>query len=637
VTSQRKVRRLIVWGARVAVFAVVAGTAVVVVSRFMTENELLGESREAYHQANYARAADAARSRLESDSNDIEALRLLARSSARLGRNDLAFSLYINRIKTPQMQTEDFFLLGQIFARAGNSTMAIRVWQDEVKAHPDHPEILDSLARLAGSVNRSEEGAVAAERLSKIPGWEARGFLILGTCRTLIDDYAGGIAAFEKGLAIDPEARGAPFPVSEYRKALARNLLRLGRPAEARRWLAPVVAKGSDPEASWIQSRVEIQEGKFPEAEAAAVRAGSYREDHPKEPDPSPFVGMAKCRACHTKIAADYRTTRHARTFYHGKSLLDLSLPDRPLADPDDPKVTHGIEREGGQLRVSTNSSDTTARLLVEFAFGTPQRYVTMVGRDPRGDYRALRLSYYHSADGSGWGRTAGDVGDPDPAQGVHGQQIDVRDGVVRCLACHVTFPRDFRDPTFGPIEPTPAAADPGIGCEGCHGPGANHVAAAQAGLDDLAIVNLGSSRVSTIVSDCIRCHRVGDVRSIEQDPTNPKFVRSAGLTFTFSRCYAESGEALSCLTCHDPHREPTRDVAFYETKCRSCHAKPPQPASKGVAARVCKVNATSGCVKCHMPKIPIPALHASLTDHYIRIRERDPKREPQAPTARKP
>ena len=265
-------------------------------------------------------------------------------------------------------------------------------------------------------------------------------------------------------------------------------------------------------------------------------------------------------------------------------------------------------------------------KVIVDFAFGTTERYQSMVGRDGEGVYRALRLSHFHDDKGTGWAATSGDVGDPDPTSGVRGQKIHVRDGVVRCLACHVTNPRDYRDPIPTSAKPSPTASDSGIGCEGCHGPGANHIAAVKGELNDMAIINVGSAPSTTITADCNRCHVVGDPKAIEQDPTSPQWVRSASLTFTFSRCYNESDGALSCLTCHDPHRDTSQSAAFYEAKCVSCHAVAKASTVVGTAARVCKVNATSGCMKCHMPKVPVPLLHTELTDHFIRVRERDPK-----------
>ena len=40
-------------------------------------------------------------------------------------------------------------------------------------------------------------------------------------------------------------------------------------------------------------------------------------------------------------------------------------------------------------------------------------------------------------------------------------------------------------------------------------------------------------------------------------------------------------------------------------------------------AEAVCPVNPAKDCLDCHMPKVPVAALHTSLTDHYIRVHDR--------------
>jgi hypothetical protein len=206
----------------------------------------------------------------------------------------------------------------------------------------------------------------------------------------------------------------------------------------------------------------------------------------------------------------------------------------------------------------------------------------------------------------------------------------------VRCLHCHVTNPREFRDPDQD--GPGPEAADAGIGCERCHGPGSSHIIAAEADFPDRAIVNIGPAPAEAITVQCRTCHIVGDASEMQNRREEPIWVRSPGATMTFSRCYTESQDSLSCLTCHDPHRDSERSASFYEQKCLSCHsaagptttrgASQPRPApSHGLehtrpplGASTCKVNATRDCLTCHMPKVSMPVLHTSLTDHYIRV-----------------
>ena len=168
----------------------------------------------------------------------------------------------------------------------------------------------------------------------------------------------------------------------------------------------------------------------------------------------------------------------------------------------------------------------------------------------------------------------------------MRGQRIDVRDGVVRCLYCHVTRSRDFRDPP--PAGGAgPEAADRGIGCERCHGPGGNHIRAVSEdladakGFADFAIVNVAGTPAATANGQCAECHTVGMPSVIERAPEDPSYVRSPGVTMTFSRCYTASGGGLSCMTCHDPHREADHSASFYESKCLACHS----PAGRGPEA----------------------------------------------------
>ena len=585
----------------------------------------IADAAAAYDRGDWERAADLSRQLLKTSGDDLEVLRIYARACARLGNDGPAVAIYQNRFGAERLQTEDSFLLGVVVARGGKLEEALEVWNRASKSGPNHPELLDHLARLSTRLQRLDEAAEAARKLARQPGWEVRGLLLLGEIQGLLDNPKGASDAVREGLALDPEAKGAFFTSAHYRRLLARSLLRLGRSTEAIEPLQAILrttmppGTDHDPEANWLLSRAYLQLGRSTDAEAALQGAASYQDENPLMPEPSPCVGAAHCVSCHPKECRAHEHTRHARTFHHGRGLLDLPFPKNPLADPDDSKVTHTFERDGGRIRVKTKAGDRVFDLIVEYAFGLPENYVTMIGRDDEKTYRAVRLSSYHTAEGMAWGRTAGDVPDIDSVENIRGQPIHVRDGVVRCLYCHVTQSREFRDPPpetgFGP-----AAADSGIGCERCHGPGGNHLAAIKAGFSDRAIVNAGTASTSAIVMQCSDCHVVGVPSQIRAAPEDPKYVRSTGVTLTLSRCYTESGDGMSCLTCHDPHRDDEQPASFYEAKCLQCHS------TATASQKSCRVNPAKDCLNCHMPKVPVPALHTSLTDHYIRIhRERQP------------
>jgi tetratricopeptide (TPR) repeat protein len=599
----------------------------------------LEQARLAYERGDWRLAADLGRQLVKAKPGDLEAQRVYARALARLQRDEPASKIYGTRLKAERMEPEDYLLMGLALVRTGEPDLALEVWEKGSKAGPDHPELLDHLTRLSIRMLRLDEAAVGAKRLERVRGWEARGSLLLGDIQSLLDEPAAAIETIERGLKHDSSAQRAPFGLDHYRKLLARSLLQLGRSQEALESILAIGAKASDREADWLASRAYLQLGRISDASAAWSRAGNYRADYPLLPEPSPFVGAARCTRCHVEIAKDHEQTRHARTFHHGAALSVLPLPDHPLVDPEDPKVTHAFARGQDGIKVTTRTGGDVSDVIIDYAFGLPERYVTMVGRDGAKKYRAIRLSHFQNPKESGWTRTFGDDANLPLAEKVLGEPIAVRDGVVRCLYCHVTQSRDFRD-TPRASGTGPEAADAGIGCERCHGPGSNHIAAVEVDFPDRAIVNAGTAGAEWINRQCADCHIVGMRSEIEKAPEDPRFVRSTAVTFTFSRCYTESDGALSCVTCHNPHRNSERSPAFYEAKCLACHGSSQREGAPGplaadkrapststaVRGLVCKVNPARDCLACHMPKVPVPSLRTMLTDHYIRVhREKTP------------
>lgn len=94
------------------------------------------------------------------------------------------------------------------------------------------------------------------------------------------------------------------------------------------------------------------------------------------------------------------------------------------------------------------------------------------------------------------------------------------------------------------------------------------------------------------------------------------------------SLCFQESGGAMTCVTCHDPHDIPRGEAAarHYEEVCRSCHAS---ALDTQIASQ--KHTSSSDCLTCHMPKRRTDdVIHAVMTDHYIQRFK--PERDLQAP-----
>lgn len=85
----------------------------------------------------------------------------------------------------------------------------------------------------------------------------------------------------------------------------------------------------------------------------------------------------------------------------------------------------------------------------------------------------------------------------------------------------------------------------------------------------------------------------------------------------SLSKCYTATKGGMSCLTCHDPHVQPTTNaVEYYRQKCLTCHNE--QSCRLPLHDREAKTPAND-CQGCHMPKQPVTGIaHSILTSHRI-------------------
>jgi hypothetical protein len=213
------------------------------------------------------------------------------------------------------------------------------------------------------------------------------------------------------------------------------------------------------------------------------------------------------------------------------------------------------------------------------------------------------------------------------------------------CIVCHAGRPqavahRDglYRDPPF---------AEPAIGCENCHGPGALHIAERSAGkgsLPDTGIVNPRRLPVRLAEDICMQCHQTGNARVLLPGKLYGDFRPGTRLIDTMaivaladtpkdadllehheslklSACYRATDGRLSCLTCHDPHEQPSGAEApeYFRRRCMGCHTD--RSCTLDLASRRKTVPADN-CTGCHMPKRAVDRIsHSALTNHRIPVR----------------
>ena len=196
------------------------------------------------------------------------------------------------------------------------------------------------------------------------------------------------------------------------------------------------------------------------------------------------------------------------------------------------------------------------------------------------------------------------------------------------CLDCHTSHPQAPFPGTENKYA-EPLISQEGIGCERCHGPGANHAK------NHGPIINPAKLAPARRDYVCMQCHLEGDVaigqpgRRLNefrpgqdlQDYVHYFVLAGAGGSLPAvsqfealwqSMCKRKTGDSLSCTTCHDPHRSPppAEKAAYYRQKCLTCH-------TVAFARKHHKSN--PDCVSCHMPAVPSSNIaHTQATDHRI-------------------
>jgi len=110
-------------------------------------------------------------------------------------------------------------------------------------------------------------------------------------------------------------------------------------------------------------------------------------------------------------------------------------------------------------------------------------------------------------------------------------------------------------------IEPS----EPGIHCEACHGPGAEHV---RSGGRVGTILNPKRLSAAGLNDFCGVCHR----KAPESDWTDKWKTRHRPSYLAQAACFRMGNGKLTCLTCHDPHSPLNEVAAQHDKRCTECH-----------------------------------------------------------------
>ena len=318
-------------------------------------------------------------------------------------------------------------------------------------------------------------------------------------------------------------------------------------------------------------------------------------------------VGVAVCAACHAEIAEAQGAHPMARTAVPvGPDTADRWFASERLPGPvawrgEDFAGREGVGYErtvqGAVLRGPDGDAPVSA------VFGSGLRGSTPVSFLDARKMRELRVSWSHGR--GGWIETPGSEADADPL----GDEDPARETAL-CLGCHATAVRWVDE------RPALIESEWGVRCERCHGPGAAHAAGWESGTGG-AVFNPGLLSAREQVGFCAQCHRnPTDFEPLSVLRRDRSLVRHAGASLMMSACFRESPAemAITCLDCHDPHRNDTEVRAASRATCARCHRDP------AAEHRYERVTAASDCVRCHLPTRQEVFPGADFTDHWIRV-----------------
>ncbi|MEO8378131.1 MAG: tetratricopeptide repeat protein [Acidobacteriota bacterium] len=362
----------------------------------------------------------------------------------------------------------------------------------------------------------------------------------------------------------------------------------------------------------------------------------------------SGYVDDSVCGNCHEDRARTYAHVGMARSFTRPRAEVLIEDFEAPPFFHARSGQYFEMRRRGDVLvfrRYQLAADGAPIHVFeqqVDWILGSGNHARTYLYRTPGGELYQLPLSWYTQ------------IGEWRMAPGY--DRAD-HDGVVRrvrheCMFCHNAYPAVAGQAlSYWRPQQFPAELPQGIGCQRCHGPGAQH-AATRTRETIINPARLGTRLRNDI---CYECHmqpsvilaglrrpgrdiysfRPGqplaeysaplDIEEDGQSPSERFEINHHPYRLEQSRCFTESEGRLSCLTCHDPHRKVT-DAAHYRSACMSCHAQ---------AHR-----ASEDCTSCHMQKRRTQdVVHVVMTDHWIRRNPGGPEllaaREEREPSIR--
>ncbi len=323
----------------------------------------------------------------------------------------------------------------------------------------------------------------------------------------------------------------------------------------------------------------------------------------------SQFAGSEVCGKCHQSVSKDYEHTAHfLSSQYASQQSIEGSFKNGQNSFKYDVDKIVSLERQKDsfyQVYYHKGKEVVKRRFDIVIGSGTKgQTYLSWI------DDHLIELPVSYFTQVHQWANSPGYPLSP---------IIFNRPVTTRCLECHSTYATTINyHPNVAPAFDSSKMILT-IGCEKCHGPAAKHVAYETEHPDDsigMYIVNPAKLTKQLSLDICALCHsgRLEEKtapfhftpgKDLSQYFEMSEAAKKTGVLdvhgnqlgiLSASKCFRAS-KTMTCITCHNPHKNERGNTIVFSQRCISCH-KDQHKQIEGLANNMLMNN----CIDCHMP-----------------------------------
>lgn len=275
-----------------------------------------------------------------------------------------------------------------------------------------------------------------------------------------------------------------------------------------------------------------------PAAEAAVVSAE--------------YIGSEACGECHSDIYEVFSKSGHA---WKLNPVVDGQPPDYPFTEVPEPPEGY--------------TWDDVSYVIG--GYNWKARFIDQEGYIITGDEDATTQYNF-----------------PNPIVGTEAHWVAYHAGEKKpydCGPCHTTgySPEGHQNDMPGIVG---TWAEPGIGCEECHGPGSLHAESPRG-------VRMVIDRDAEL---CGQCHIRGEPEAVD---ARGGFIRHHE---QYEELFQSKHITLDCVVCHNPHESVVQlrqaEVQTTRTQCENCHY------NQAKYQRIRIHQRGVACIACHMPRV---------------------------------